>query len=901
MSSDRNVERPSGSKPGPASLASKTHAAIPDAALEPWDIHSAEALMSLYETASPSQVTRAAPAAFFVDPPEPRRGSAPAAHVANTMTNADPRAAGCASENNTWLEDRLAAMTSRIENSVSAARPEASLNLLTTRLDQLEKQFGIALEKVATRTDVDGLRIIEAHIAELTTQIADTQKQLQRLESIESHLQDLSAYAAAAGEPSPAPAITSAAPLALPDFDSVADNTADRVLSRLAGMPPKPAAEAEHIDQIQQMLQSFIAEHHRQSANTANALDTMQDVLVNLIDRVEAIQSSAAPVWPAASPAAQPLAAARAPDAASDFSLDGFTQDHQQPFHAAGQQSRDHRDIYQQAVAAYAAPAATNPVEPTPDINEQPAHVADAIVPPAVKTNGLALRRDLEAAALRAKMKAAGTPATQPSSDQHDQDARPAPAPTPRQRPANTNPPSSAPNKRALAVLFFGLAMTGAGYFGWRLHNDGYLRNLTAKFDGKIAPSKIEPTATQEPRRDGAPIKITPRSSVVEDNAPAQALRKGNDVPAQLAELPDALKSDANGDGQPAAGGDASLPRADAERGSIMQTSSLAVSKSGVPLGISVQHGPMPPNPIDLAAAQQRPLAASTSLRPGQPAPKSAETLDAATIPTSLPASGTGRPNDPAPSVVGEQTGIAVELPPATVGPLSLRLAAQRGDPGAEFEVAARLAEGKGVKQDFKLAMTWFQRAANHGLAPAQYRLATLYERGLSGSKPDLQRARVWYKRAADQGNVKAMHNLAVLSAGRESGKPDYATAAQWFTEAAERGLPDSQFNLGVLYENGLGVAQDGQQAYKWFALAVRGGDKEAAKRRDQMATKLDPAAFAAAEQLVASWQARQPEAPANDPRIGAEALRARGAQMDMPPSAPPTQKPVSGKAPLVQ
>jgi localization factor PodJL len=193
--------------------------------------------------------------------------------------------------------------------------------------------------------------------------------------------------------------------------------------------------------------------------------------------------------------------------------------------------------------------------------------------------------------------------------------------------------------------------------------------------------------------------------------------------------------------------------------------------------------------------------------------------------------------------------------------------------------------------------MAWFQRSANHGLAPAQYRLGTLYERGL-GEKVDLQRARIWYKRAADQGNIKAMHNLAVLSAGRESGKPDYATAAHWFTQAAERGLADSQFNLGVLYENGLGIPQDYQQAYKWYALAVRGGDKEAAKRRDLLATKLDQASFTSAEQLVTAWQAKRADLPANDPRVGAEALRARSIQGAAPtgaaPAVVPAPKPTS-------
>ncbi len=106
-----------------------------------------------------------------------------------------------------------------------------------------------------------------------------------------------------------------------------------------------------------------------------------------------------------------------------------------------------------------------------------------------------------------------------------------------------------------------------------------------------------------------------------------------------------------------------------------------------------------------------------------------------------------------------------LDLPPLTVGPQSLRLAAADGNAAAEFEVATRIAEGKGTTQDPKEALRWYQRSASRGFVQAQYRVGTFYERGLAVER-DLPRAMVWYQRAAEQGNVKAMHNLAVLSAG---------------------------------------------------------------------------------------------------------------------------------------
>jgi localization factor PodJL len=85
------------------------------------------------------------------------------------------------------------------------------------------------------------------------------------------------------------------------------------------------------------------------------------------------------------------------------------------------------------------------------------------------------------------------------------------------------------------------------------------------------------------------------------------------------------------------------------------------------------------------------------------------------------------------------------------------------------------------------------------------------------------------------------MHNLAVLYAGGFDGKPDYAAAAQWFHRAAARGIVDSQYNLAILYARGVGVERNLAESYKWFALAAKGGDKDAARKRDEVATRLDP------------------------------------------------------------
>ncbi len=183
-------------------------------------------------------------------------------------------------------------------------------------------------------------------------------------------------------------------------------------------------------------------------------------------------------------------------------------------------------------------------------------------------------------------------------------------------------------------------------------------------------------------------------------------------------------------------------------------------------------------------------------------------------------------------------------LPPATRPPNSRS--------GCAIRKAAAL------PANLEIAVQWFERAAAKGLAPAMYRLGSLYEKG-QGVKKDLEKARQLYIAGADKGNAKAVHNLAVLYAEGIDGKPDYRTASQWFRKAADKGVADSQYNLGILYARGIGVDQNLAESYKWFALAAQQGDQDAAKKREDVAARLDQQSLVAAKLAVQTWAADPP------------------------------------------
>jgi localization factor PodJL len=230
-------------------------------------------------------------------------------------------------------------------------------------------------------------------------------------------------------------------------------------------------------------------------------------------------------------------------------------------------------------------------------------------------------------------------------------------------------------------------------------------------------------------------------------------------------------------------------------------------------------------------------------------------------------------------------------LPEAIGGPV-LRAAALKGDPTAAYEIGMRYAEGRGVASNFDEAAKWYDRAAQAGVVPAIFRLGTLYEKGLSVQK-DVDIARRYYLQAAERGNAKAMHNLAVLDADGGGRGANYNNASLWFRKAADRGVADSQFNLGILYARGIGVEQNLAESFKWFSLAAAQGDADSARKRDDIAKRLDPQSLAAAKLAIQTFT---PEPQPDDAINVASPAGGWDSAPAQPTAARPAAKPVSTK-----
>ncbi|WP_349368844.1 hypothetical protein [Salinarimonas sp.] len=217
---------------------------------------------------------------------------------------------------------------------------------------------------------------------------------------------------------------------------------------------------------------------------------------------------------------------------------------------------------------------------------------------------------------------------------------------------------------------------------------------------------------------------------------------------------------------------------------------------------------------------------------------------------------------------------------PASAAPAQLRRAALAGDRTALFELASRLSDGRDAVRDPALAASLFERLAENGLVPAQYRIGQIHDKGV-GVPRDPQAAEAWYRRAAESGNVTAMHNLAVLLAeGAVGGQPDYTGAIGWFRRAAEHGVRDSQYNLAVLLARGLGAPQDLQASYTWFAVAAAQGDTDAAARREELAARLSESERVLAQSAADAWRAETPDPAANEVALPAHGWNDRMASL---------------------
>jgi hypothetical protein len=137
---------------------------------------------------------------------------------------------------------------------------------------------------------------------------------------------------------------------------------------------------------------------------------------------------------------------------------------------------------------------------------------------------------------------------------------------------------------------------------------------------------------------------------------------------------------------------------------------------------------------------------------------------------------------------------VAVMLSPGAIHAQS-----QEGNPGSKGTIPKAVQDhnrwvmdqkswGLPNASDVKVA----KRAAAQGLAPAQFRLALMYDRGWGVQQSDVKAVK-WLRKAAEQDFVEAQYNLGSRYESGEGVTQDHAKAANWFRKAAEQGSVNAQ------------------------------------------------------------------------------------------------------------
>lgn len=170
------------------------------------------------------------------------------------------------------------------------------------------------------------------------------------------------------------------------------------------------------------------------------------------------------------------------------------------------------------------------------------------------------------------------------------------------------------------------------------------------------------------------------------------------------------------------------------------------------------------------------------------------------------------------------------------LNPRNLTVSAEDGDAISQLNVAVDF-ETKG---DHSNAAMWYRRAAEQGIAQAQYNLAVCLQNG-QGVQRDYVEALQWYERAAQQNYLNAIYNLAFMREHGHGCDKDLSQAFALYRHAADHHEPDSQMKVALLlFDNNMrlqsGIAAEGWDFVKPDHDAARSLLRDAASNGHRLA-----------------------------------------------------------------
>ncbi|HSR79566.1 MAG TPA: hypothetical protein VLL28_02205 [Hyphomicrobiaceae bacterium] len=676
---------------------------------DPWDTQSAEELMRVYEAVSAEAAARRAT-------PHPHPGSSHAAAAPEPPVR-----------DATWLEARFTEIAALIERALADANPAPALASLDRRLDQFERRLDGALGDMAPAAGRGDLKLIDAHLVEFAGQVEAVRQQLNRLDTIDAQLREL-ALAIVGGEQGRAGQSSLNKDAVAELIDSAAERAASKVAQSL------PALGEHRIDTLEALVRDHVAERRRSEEASAGVLHSIEDALVRIVDRVEAMEGK---------PATYADGTAR--------DCDGLRAEHDRL-----------AEIYAEGARVLGQPALPPTLDAADYVAADRQQQRETSRGPAERpeaddwvTQDVMARQELGASALRAKLKAQ---LAQASAEDLATEENP---------PGSLGPGSLEPGSLGPEPLGHGRVRTWALAGSYRaslllgvvmalLFGAGFMA-----VDSMLAAPP--PTAAQgqesvpQPGSRAGRAKFSPAPS--EDHPETAPLPQ----PAPRQPLPDAASEDA-GEG-------ASAPTPRLQR--LQRGTATFPASAPAPLTLP----PRDKAGASSAAGEGTGALATSARFTLSPAPDEA---DGEFEIAALSAEGMGVPQDPKQAVAWYERAAARGVAAAQFR-LALALergigvvvdrerakvwygrAAEQGHVRAMHNLGVLLAVGE--RADDAAAARWFAQAAERGLVDSQFNLAILHESGRGVAK-DLKQAYIWFALAAKSGDAAAVRRLEQIAA----------------------------------------------------------------------------------------------------------------------------------------
>jgi hypothetical protein len=200
--------------------------------------------------------------------------------------------------------------------------------------------------------------------------------------------------------------------------------------------------------------------------------------------------------------------------------------------------------------------------------------------------------------------------------------------------------------------------------------------------------------------------------------------------------------------------------------------------------------------------------------------------------------------------------------------------AAQQGHTLAALRYGLALLEGNGVRKDLAAAQPWLIYAGKYGVPEASLAMgdlaaSTANQRDKAASAKALQTAITWYDMAAQAGVATAQFKLGTAYLAGTGVARDPQQAQRWYLRAATQGLPVAQHALALFLIGGAAGTPDMVEGYKWLLLADRSGFPDSKAVLEKMPEKIAEADRRRAEALADKFKP-QPERPLEEapPRL---------------------------------